>query len=110
MLDDSPINIVLELDRNIILGVAFFEIAEVRHAMEEGEVVDDGVEIEVVILSETRDLHFPHPYGGVAAEDQHSLGLVGMVPEILHGILHGHIQLPYITPAEVVLLPDEGQH
>lgn len=110
MVDDGPIDIVLEFDGDVVLRVALLEVAEVGHAMEEGEVVDDGVEVEVVVLSVAGNLDISYSDGGVAAEDQDCLCLVGVFSQVLHYILHGHIHLANVLSFKVVLLSDEGKH
>ena len=70
MFNDRRINIQLELKCDEVFGVALFKVAHVRHTVEEGKIVDDCIKFEVVIFSETLDLHFPDRQTGVAAEYQ----------------------------------------
>ncbi len=71
VVENSSIDVVLELDGDEVLGVAFFEVAHVADSVVEGEVVDEGVEVEMEVLGEARNIELAHFDGGVAAEDQH---------------------------------------
>ena len=71
MVEDSPINVILEFDSDKIFGVAFLEVAHVADPVVERQVIDEGVEVKMEILGKARDVEIAHFDGGVAAEDQH---------------------------------------
>jgi hypothetical protein len=52
--------------------------------MEKGHVVNDSIEVKVIVLCKTGDLHPFHGPTGVAAEDDDRLRFVGVFPEVLH--------------------------
>lgn len=110
VIKDAPIDIVLEFDGHKIFGVAFFEVAHVADPVVEGEVVDEGVEVEMVILSKARDFEIAHPDGGVTAEDQHRLGFIGVLSQVLHDLIGRHRHLLHVFLPEVVLPLDEVYH
>lgn len=70
MIDNAPVNIIFKLDSDEIFGVALFEVSHVADPVVEGQVIDEGVEVEMEILSIARDVEIAHFDGRVAAEDQ----------------------------------------
>lgn len=110
MIDNAPVNIIFKLDSDEIFGVALFEVPHVADPVVEGEVIDEGVEVEMEILSIARDVEIAHFDGRVAAEDQDWLRFVGVLPQVLHDLVSRHWHLLHVLLPEVVLTLDEIDH
>lgn len=74
--------------------------------MKKGEVVDDGIKIEMVVLCKARDVEVSNPYGGVTTEHENRLSFVWMFREVIDNFTSGYGHLFDIFLTEVVSLTD----
>lgn len=106
MRDDSPIDIVFQLDSHIIFRVSSFQITQVGDPMEKREVVDDRVEIQMVVLCIAWDVEVSNPDRGVTAEHENGLSLVRMLRQVTDDLTCGYGHFFDILLTEIVGLPD----
>ena len=76
VLYDCSINVILKFDGDEILGIAFFKISHIWYAMEEGEVIDNGIKVQMVLVGIARHLYFPYLKTRIAAEYDDRLGFI----------------------------------
>lgn len=91
--NNRSINVKFKLEGHRILWVALFQIAHVRYAVEEGQVVDDGVEIQVILFGPAGYFEVPHLPSRITAKHHDGLRFVRMLCQVFHDILtfDGHL-------------------